>query len=251
MHLENALSRIWVVVMLAFLLGTPGFAVCAQTSAAAKTASDQAMPAMQSVQPPTWGLHGMVLFGGADGLFASHLPMFHAPHDYHVVIALQLASPAIDAAMRTRLAESPELWTLVPEKFELARLAPGAANPLTTFKADIVEGHFERGGKTIYSNLIVRVIRTERFVQLDPHARPAATARYLPIGQGRTWFLVKEVHARPDFDHVVMLSSTRKPGAIDVQVNGIVRPADAMLKAMLPMHTTVVGTVYYDTEDLQ
>ena len=138
----------------------------------------------------------MVLFGGADGLFTSHLPMFHAPHDYHVVIALQLPTE-IEAAMRTHLSKAPALWTLVPEKFELARLAPGAAHPLTEFKADIVEGHFERGGKTVYSGVVVRVIRTKRFIQLDPNARSASTAQYLPIGQGRTWFLVKEVHAAP------------------------------------------------------
>jgi hypothetical protein len=200
---------------------------------------------------PTWGEHGMVLFGGRDGLFASHLPMFHAPHDYHVVIALQVADPKIESEMRRRLAEKPALWTLVPEEFELARLAPGAKEPLLRFKADIVEGHFERGGRTVHAGVEVRVLRTEQFVALDPQGRPARVAHYEPVGQGGTWFLVKEVRARPDFDHVVMLSTHASPDAIDVPVSGVVQPSDRVLAAQLRAHAKIVGTVYYDTEDLR
>src|SRR5579859_1939791 len=103
--------------------------VCVSAAAAHASVRShpEAMHATEPTRPPTWGLHGMVLFGGADGLFASHLPMFHAPHDYHVVIALQLP-PDIDTSIRTRLSRAPALWTLVPEEFELARLAPGAVH---------------------------------------------------------------------------------------------------------------------------
>ena len=250
MRTGNAVIRASAGLLFALLMLTCACVAGAQSGPVTRVSHSPA-PATLGKPPPTWGLHGMLLFGGADGLFGSHLPMFHAPHDYHVVIALQLASPAIDAAMRARLASAPALWTLFPEKFELARLAPGAANPLLTFKADIVEGHFERGGRTIYPGVVVRVIRTECFVQLDPHARPAATAHYLPVGQGRTWFLVKEVDARPDFDHVVMLSAAHAPAAIDVPVHGIARPADSAIQSLLSAPSKLVGTVYYDTEDLQ
>ncbi|HTD29737.1 MAG TPA: hypothetical protein VK660_10150 [Xanthomonadaceae bacterium] len=251
MRSDDLIARIGAGLMLALMLWAGTAAAGAHQTVAATASNIQMKPPVQATHPPTWGLHGMVLFGGADGLFASHLPMFHASHDYHVVIALQLASPELDAALRARLAKNPELWTLVPEEFELARLAPGAANPLTTFKADIVEGHFERGGKTMYSGVIVRVMHTDRFAQLDAGAGPPTIASYQPIGQGHTWFLVKEIRARPDFDHVVMLSSTSRPSPIDVQVIGTSRPDDAVLKAMLPLQTRIVGTVYFDTEDLQ
>jgi len=245
MRFDKIIVRVRAGLAFAMLL-----LVCASATGAPTSVVPLSTPATATMRSPTWGLHGMLLFGGADGLFASHLPMFHAPHDYHVVIALQLPSE-IDDAMRTRLSKAPALWTLVPEKFELARLAPGAARPLMEFKADIVEGHFERGGKTVYSGVVVRVIRTERFIQLDPDARPGTTAQYLPIGQGRTWFLVKEVHARPDFDHVVMLSSVHSPAAISVPVSGIARPTNETIKALLPAGTNVIGSVYYDTDDLQ
>jgi hypothetical protein len=34
------------------------------------------------------GVHGMVLFGSGPRLYASHIPMFHRPHDRQVVIAV-------------------------------------------------------------------------------------------------------------------------------------------------------------------
>lgn len=168
--------------MLALLLLICTSLASAQEATTGVASHMQATLVPQSTRPPSWGLHGMVLFGGKNGLFASHLPMFHAPHDGHVVIALQIASPAIDAAMRTRLTKTPALWTLVPEEFELARLAPHAASPLSEFKADIVEGHFERGGKTIH---------------------------------------------------------------------GVARPTNSSLKTLMSTDESIIGTVYYDTEDLQ
>ena len=48
----------------------------------------------------TDGVHGMALFGGKDGRYAAHLPMFHAPHDYQVLLPIRLADKAKDAAPR-------------------------------------------------------------------------------------------------------------------------------------------------------
>lgn len=42
--------------------------------------------AVAAPQGVTHGTHGMALFGGKDALYTSHLPMFHAPHDYQLVL---------------------------------------------------------------------------------------------------------------------------------------------------------------------
>jgi hypothetical protein len=94
-------------------------------------------------------------------------------------------------------------------------------------------------------------VRVQAFEHLDAGARPSDVSHYEPVGQGATWFLVKAVHARPDFDHVVMLDAASSPGAIDVAARGIAKPADAAISAKLPPMARLVGTVYYDTEDLQ
>jgi hypothetical protein len=73
----------------------------------------------------TYGEHGMALFGGKEGLYASHLPMFHAPHDYQVVLQVHVADPATDAALRKRLDGKTALWTIAPK---IRALAPGATS---------------------------------------------------------------------------------------------------------------------------
>ena len=200
---------------------------------------------------PSWGLHGMLLFGGPDGLYASHLPMFHPPHDRQVVFALRLGDAALDRQLRRQLGARPAVWTLVPEKFELARLAPGAAKPLSAFKADIVEGHFEREGVTRHTGVSVQVLRIERFQPLDPNAAPGKRAHYRPVGAGNTWFPVKDISARPDFDHVVALRGAHKPAPVELDVSGIAQPTDAALQGQLPRGDKLLGTVYFDTADLQ
>jgi hypothetical protein len=200
---------------------------------------------------PSWGLHGMLLFGGPDGLYASHLPMFHAPHDRQVLLAIKLADPALDAQMRRTLGEHPTLWTLVPEQFELARLAPRATDPLKTFRADIVEGHFERDGTPRHQGVTVEVLRVERYRVLKPALKPVREAIYRPVGAGSTWFLVKDIGARPDFDHVVAVRGPRKPVPIVLAVTGITQPPDEALRRRLPTGDVLLGTVYFDTADLK
>lgn len=200
---------------------------------------------------PYWGLHGMLLFGGPDGLYASHLPMFHAPHDRQVVLALRLSDAALDARLRRELGAVAKVWTLVPEQFDLSRLAPDAADPLTGFSADIVEGHFERHGVTRHRGVKVEVVKVERFVALDADSGPGTEASYAPIGSGSTWFLVKELHARPDFDHVVAVRGPQRPERVVVGVKGIGKPSDAAIRKALPADDRLVGTVYYDVEDLK
>ena len=115
---------------------------------------------------PTWGTHGMAMFGGKNGLYAAHLPMAHPPHDYQAIFTFHVADAKIDAALRQRLAASPTLWTIAPEKFELNRLDPASKNPLKHFKADLVLGHFEQDGKTEYHDVTIVVDQIELYLKL-------------------------------------------------------------------------------------
>jgi hypothetical protein len=187
------------------------------------------------------GVHGMALFGGRDGLYASHLPMFHPPHDAQVVLRVRFADPALERTMRRRLEGRTALWTLDPERFDLARLAPAAAAPLQAFRADLVEGHFERGGalRVKRADLIVDSVLLYR--PLSPAAQVQAESHYLPVGP----FLVKLIDSRPDFDHIVLL---RHPAAGPVAVPKTGVRADL---ATLARRVETVGTVYYESGDLR
>jgi hypothetical protein len=204
--------------------------------------------------PLTWGEHGMALFGGKEGLYASHLPMFHAPHNYQVLLQVHIADPKLDAALRQRLNGKTALWTIAPEKFELNRLAPGAAQALKQFKADLVLGHFEQGGKTQYAGAVVVVDKVIMFRQLDDQQRNQATARYVQLGTDAQRFLVKEIDSRPDFDHI--LAYRAAPGAATTPVSVPKRamdetPVPALASALGVPASAVGGTIYFYTEDLK
>jgi hypothetical protein len=202
----------------------------------------------------TYGEHGMALFGGKEGLYASHLPMFHAPHDYQVVLQVHLADPATDAALRKRLDGKTALWTIAPEKFELSRLAPQSAAPLKRFKADLVLGHFEQGGKTQYAASTIVVDQVLMFHKLSPEQRAGTSASYVQIGGGAQRYLVKQIDSRPDYDHIVAYRAA--PGAttnaITIDKPGMRQPAAAALAAALQVRPDAVrGTVYFYTDDLK
>ena len=210
-----------------------------------------ALRAQDAKPDASYGLHGMLLFGGADGLYASHLPMFHAPHDRQVVFTLRIAEPAVERRLRWDIGTRPRVWTLVPEKFELNRLAPDAANPLHSFKADVVEGHFERGGTTRFKNVTVMVVEMLRYQPLDAAATPATHVHYRAVGRGDTWFLVKDIEGHPSSDHVVAVRGTHKPQDIDLAGDPVKMPSPAAIRAKLPRSDRLVKTIYFETDDLK
>ena len=206
----------------------------------------------------TTGIHGMALFGDGDDLLASHLPLFRHPHDHQLVLELRLADPALAAEMGRRLGASPALWTLVPECLELDRLAGAAAGSPVRFRADLVEGHFERGGTTVHKAVEVEAVAAPMNARLDPAYRTAAAAAYRLVGRGERRFLVKRVGARPDFDHVVAVAvppAAPEGAELAVPAEGVAEPAAGRLADALRRAAgdgaRVVGTVYYDTQDLR
>ena len=188
------------------------------------------------------GTHGMILFGGNDGLYGYHLAMFHAPHDRQVLIRLSAQDPALDALLR----------------FDLERLAPAAPDPLGGFKADVVHGHFERGGRTIHANVALRVERVVAFRPLAAEATKAKWLHYDIIGEGDERFLVKRIEQRPDFDQIVSLRTTSRSGQRTLTLRaapGLTSPSMVQLAQALSKQADLVATelvqLYGDRADLQ
>ncbi len=221
-----------------------------------------ALLAAPALQAQSMGVHGMVLFGGRDGLFLSHMPMFHRPHDTQVVLQVHLADPRRDAALRRELAARPRLWTIVPERFELDRLEPGAADPIHGFRADVVLGHFERGGRVRSQGdafVIDRVVFDHR---LTPAPAAGAPLRYRLVDAGpgaREHFLLHWLDTRPDADHVVRvttLSPATLPAQIAVpRVGSALSATPAQLQRGLrdagAASARVVSEPYLETSDLE
>jgi hypothetical protein len=160
--------------------------------------------------PIRMGTHGMVLFGGSGApTYASHIPMFHAPHDLQLVLQISVSHPSWKAPASF----SDTGYTLVPEKLDLTALADGR---LKAFKAAIFAGNFEAGGKELVKGADVKV---EKVVLAKPlstatPAAPALSYYWLPGG-----FLLHAISAPPDFDQVVRVKGDSKETAAGAPVS--------------------------------
>ncbi len=164
--------------------------------------------------PDKPSVHGMLLFGRGK-VYASHLPMFHAPHNYQVILELNL-----DQKDQARFVEDqqrhPEeaTYTLAPGRFVLPDML-AAPRP---FKAVLYRGHFERGGTPVTDSVTVRigkVIYAERFTEA---AAAAPTTNYLLFGNAREQFAAHVIRKAPDFDHIQQVKATLPGGAAFTEV---------------------------------
>lgn len=206
-----------------------------------------AVPAAAATETAVGG-HGMAVFGGREGLYASHLPMFHAPHDSQVVLRFHLADAAADRTLREALAARPRLWTFDPETFDLLRLDPRHAQPLRAFQARFFEGHFERGGTPQAVTQHVVVDEVLLFRRLGPAPREGAAGRYRLVGRGSEWFAFKTIDRRPDFDHIVRLDAPVLRGEVEVPLQGLERPGAAVQRAF---QARGLMEIYFETGDLR
>jgi hypothetical protein len=205
-----------------------------------------------------WGLHGMLIFGGKEGLYASHLPMLHAPHDRQLIFRFHLRDAKTDNALRASLAQTPEIWTLEPEEFDLNRLQTNTPNALQQFKGRLVQGHFERKGKERYVQQTIIVDEIIVFNALAPKEQTQSAGHYYVIGTGSEKFLMKKIDRRPDFDILISLKPVPKSetaAELLLPTNTLKLPDTKMLDETLAYQLgkewKVRKIIYFETADLQ
>lgn len=89
----------------------------------------------------------MVMFGKN---YLSHIPMFHEPHDYQIIMDVRLDHPQIGPD--DNFGES--LHTFVPDKFSLGDLLNGK---LEKIQGTVFEGNFEDGGKPVLEGVTAHI----------------------------------------------------------------------------------------------
>ncbi|QNK64447.1 hypothetical protein H7F33_08205 [Pedobacter sp. PAMC26386] len=140
--------------------------------------------------------HGMMLMG-TEVIYASHLPMFHSPHDYQIISILELTKEAQERYIQDRKSHPDELiYTIEPETLVL----PEMMNHSKVFKANIYRGHFERGGTKFLENIPVRIKQIIYYKQFDKNGIKPANLQYLLFGNDKEQFLVHRISSKPDFD---------------------------------------------------
>jgi hypothetical protein len=147
--------------------------------------------------------HGMLLMG-TNAIYASHLPMFHTPHDYQIIVELELDSKTKQLFVEDQL-QHPlySSYTLEPEKFVLPEMM---AQP-KPFKANLYRGHFERGGTKIATNVLVSIKKVLYYTKFDPKAIPTANTDYIAFGNEKEQFIAHKITVRPDFDQVIQIAT--------------------------------------------
>lgn len=146
-------------------------------------------------------IHGMLLFGKSQ-IYLSHLPMFHSPHDYQVILKAELSPQGKEAYLESLKTSSETVYTLVPESFILPEMIK---NP-HPFKAQIYKGHFERGGTLIADNVIVN-IQVPYFKKFSSSDVKPLQGSYLLFGNKDEQFLVHLISTKPDFDQIVKVKA--------------------------------------------
>jgi hypothetical protein len=149
--------------------------------------------------------HGMLLFGDQI-TYVSHLPMFHAPHDWQAVFKVSLQAPKASVALEKYAAAKgagATFFTLVPEPMDLAQVIEGGA---VSFHADLYLGHFEKGGQML-GGVQVTVEKVIYARKLDPQAAPDAQEKYLVFGEPRNYFAAHLIGAKPSFDMVAKVGA--------------------------------------------
>jgi hypothetical protein len=149
-----------------------------------------------SLQDPP-AVHGMLLFG-TENLYASHLPMFHSPHNYQVILVLAIPDSAWQVYLQNKKDFTETVYTLEPEKFVL----PEQIQSFAPFKAHIYRGHFERGGTQIIENVWVKIKSILYFRKFDPLEKSPENYQFFIVGEEKELFAVHYISERPDFDQI-------------------------------------------------
>lgn len=182
------------------------------------------------------GVHGMALLGDRE-ILLNHMALYRAPHDRQILMRAHIIDDAQRADWLAWRADHPGLVSIVPEAFDLDRLAPGAETPLTQITADIYEGHFERGGTVVFASVVFELgtplLHQAVVAEVDNDEwitrRPGETAEemladsthpsWTYIELDETAFLVRDIGPQPGVDMILNTSprddtepGTRIPG---------------------------------------
>jgi hypothetical protein len=192
--------------------------------------------------------HGMAVVG-TQQIYLSHLPMFHSPHDYQVILEVTL-DPASQAKYQQLKDGSPdEFVTMVPETFVL----PEIVTHPHPFKAVFYKGHFERGGHVFIDEATVTIKQTIYFKKFSPMAVKLVASRYIVFGNSSEQFLAHEITAKPDFDQLVRVKFQGTfQNLIGQTVEFTDQPNDQPLKSGEKPHpqVEVLNNIYLEFGDL-
>ncbi len=201
------------------------------------------------------GMHGMLLFSDGQALFASHLPMYHSPHDVQLVFSLTLSDKELEQRLIDLLAYSKTYWTIAPQKFDLTKLGQETEGAVQAFYGDLYQGHFERGGEKRFSHQFIQFQQSKLRNILSPEK--LSQRQYIRINEGESGvsFYALLIKERPGMDRIIRIEHADDSRILlpdHFFINMSEEPlADKDIAAQLQLPANRVTTIYLETGDLK
>lgn len=152
--------------------------------------------------------HGMVVFGNKT-IYASHLPMFHKPHDYQVILKVDfknIESSQVVEAYEAQKDGGNQQFTLKPGMMDLTEVIDGK---ITSFPAQLFKGHFEKGGVNL-GPVTVQIEKIVMSKKLDP--QESKNGEYLVFGESGEYFAAHLIKGLPSFDAILKVKQISHSG---------------------------------------
>jgi hypothetical protein len=199
-------------------------------------------------------VHGMLIFGN-EKIYASHLPLFHTPHDYQIILELELEKTTKDQFVKDQQLH-PEFTTysIEPEKFILPEMIK---NP-KPFKVNIYRGHFERGGVLVIKQITATIKQVIYFRKFDPLEIKASDTRFIVFGNSNEQFAAHHISNHPDFEQIIQVRTsllrTDKPFELilfNLTVNSPVGVSGNVIETSGKGKFTLLKQIYLEFDDLK
>lgn len=148
------------------------------------------------LDPGYMGIHGMALFTQGSSIYASHMPLYHKPHNVQLLYKLDNNDLAVLQTVRDG-----QLITVKPKPFNLQRLMRGEKMVISV---DLYDGHFERGGMLVYENIPLSFDK-QLYVRSFDDIKPSSTKQvYDVISLKKNYKIyVHRILQAPSFDHII------------------------------------------------
>ena len=192
------------------------------------------------LDPKYMGVHGMVLMSKSSTIFASHLPMYHKPHNVQLVYKLEVKDFNLVQVVRDN-----ELVTVKPKPFNLQRLMRGEK---VTVNAELYIGHFERDGMKVYDNITL-VFDKQLYMRELSDIKPSSNEQEYDVisyNSKADRLYIHRLQQAPSFDHIIHIDRTA--GCLDKFNTSSAVPKRNELQFKF-MNCGTMKPMYFETQD--
>ncbi len=191
------------------------------------------------LDPAYLGEHGMVLVSHSSSIYASHLPLYHAPHNVQLIYKIDTkALPLL------QLVRDAELVTIKPKPFNLQRLMRGEQ---MTIIADVYSGHFERDGILVYENMPLNFAK-QLYVRELTEPKPSSNQQEYDMIElkGNNRIYVHRIQQAPSYDHLIHIDL--EAGCLTQFKTSSAVPKSTELQYKF-LNCGTMKPLYYETQD--